>query len=117
MSGYLQIGAKLLSGEHGTFDAWNLGPLSEASVSVQDLLDEASAQIPQLKVEIQPDQSARHESGLLQLDSTKAMSQLGWRPLWEDQLLERTVDWYRAFYDRGRVISSDQLDAYEAALG
>ena len=117
LSGYLQIGAKLLSGEHGTFDAWNLGPLSEASVSVQDLLDEASAQIPQLKVEIQPDQSARHESGLLQLDSTKAMSQLGWRPLWEDQLLERTVDWYRAFYDRGRVISSDQLDAYEAALG
>ena len=33
-----------------------------------------------------------------------------------DRMLERTVAWYRAFYDQGRVISNEQLDAYEAAL-
>ena len=117
LSGYLQIGARLLDGDHPRLDAWNLGPQSEASIRVQDLLDAASAQIPQLKVDLQPDKSGRHESGLLQLDSTKAMSELGWRPIWEGQLLDRTVDWYRAFYEQGRVISDDQLDAYQAALG
>ena len=114
---YLQVGARLLTDGNATFDCWNLGPESEASIRVQDLLDAARAQIPRLKVELQPDDSGRAESGLLQLDSSKAMSQLGWRPMWEGQLLERTIDWYRAFYEQGRVISNDQLDAYEAALG
>ena len=117
LSGYLQIGARLLSGDHGKLDAWNLGPESPASVRVQDLLDAAQRQIPHLRIELQADQSGRPESGLLQLDSAKAVTQLGWRPLWEDQLLERTVDWYRAFYEHGRMISNDQLDAYEAQLG
>jgi CDP-glucose 4,6-dehydratase len=117
LSGYLQIGARLLAGDPAKIDAWNLGPQSEASIRVQDLLDAAQAQISQLRIELQPDESGRPESGLLQLDSTKATKQLGWRPLWEDQLLERTVDWYRAFYEQGRLISNDQLDAYEKALG
>ncbi len=47
----------------------------------------------------------------------KAMRRLGWRPQWEDEMLERTIAWYRAFYERGRVISGEQLDAYEAASG
>ena len=115
LSGYLQIGARLLAGDQAKLDSWNLGPHA-ASIRVKDLLDAAQAQIPQLQVDFQPDESGRPESGLLQLDSTKAMTRLGWRPLWEDQLLERTVDWYRAFYEQGREISSDQLDAYEAAL-
>lgn len=117
LAGYLQIGARLLAWDQGGFDSWNLGPKSQGSIRVQDLLDAARAQIPQLKVELRPDDSGRAESGLLQLDSSKAMSQLGWRPIWEDQLLERTVEWYRAFYEQGRVISNEQLDAYEKALG
>jgi CDP-glucose 4,6-dehydratase len=116
LSGYLQIGARLLAGDQARLDSWNLGPHAEASIRVQDLLDAAQAQIPQLQVDFQPDESGRPESGLLQLESAKAMTRLGWRPLWEGQLLERTVDWYRAFYEQGRVISSDQLDAYEAAF-
>lgn len=116
LAGYLQIGAHLLSGAHDGFDSWNLGPQSEATIRVQDLLDEARAQIPRLAIELQPDTSGRPESGLLQLDSTKAMTRLGWRPKWEVQLIERTVDWYRAYYEQGRVISGDQIGAYEAAL-
>jgi CDP-glucose 4,6-dehydratase len=117
LSGYLQIGERLLSGDHAKLDAWNLGPQSDASIRVQDLLDAARAQIPQLRIDVRPDESGRPESRLLQLDSTKAMTELGWRSMWEDQLLERTVDWYRAFYEQGRVISNEQLDAYEKALG
>jgi CDP-glucose 4,6-dehydratase len=81
---------------------------------VQDLIAAAQAQIPQLRVDIRPDDSGRHESALLQLDSSKAMDRLGWRPRWESEMIERTIAWYRAFYERGRVISGEQLDAYTA---
>ena len=117
LAGYLAIGGRLLAGERDCADAWNLGPQSDASLSVQDLLDAIGAQLPQLRVDLRPDASGRHEAALLQLDSTQAMRRLGWRPRWESEMLERTIAWYRAFYERGRVISGEQLDAYEAASG
>ena len=117
LAGYLAIGGRLLAGERDCADAWNLGPQSDASLSVQDLLDAIGAQLPQLRVDVRPDDSGRHEAALLQLDSTQAMRRLGWRPRWESEMLERTIAWYRAFYERGRVISGEQLDAYEAASG
>jgi CDP-glucose 4,6-dehydratase len=69
-----------------------------------------------LQVEFEQETAGRHESGLLQLDSSKAMGELGWRPRWEGEMLDRTVDWYRAFYGEGRVISVEQLAAFEEAL-
>jgi CDP-glucose 4,6-dehydratase len=117
LAGYLAIGGRLLAGERDCADAWNLGPESDADLSVQDLLDAIEAQLPQLRVDLRPDDSGRHEAALLQLDSTQAMRRLGWRPRWESEMVERTIAWYRAFYERGRVISGEQLDAYQSALG
>lgn len=116
LAGYLEVGARLLAHDSSAAEAWNLGPLSEAGVRVRDLVDAVSAQVSRLEIDIRPDTSGRHESSLLQLDSTKAMTKLGWRPLWEGEMLDRTIAWYRAFYEDGHVISADQLDAYEAVL-
>ena len=116
LAGYLSIGARLLDGDQEVADAWNLGPQVEAGMSVQDIVDAIGAAIP-LNIGIQPESEGRHESGLLQLDSSKAMSRLGWKAQWEGEMIERTIDWYRAYYERGSVISSDQLDIYEAARG
>jgi len=116
LAGYLAIGARLIEGQNGAAEAWNLGPGSAAGVRVQDLIDAVRQQMPQLLVEVKPDTSGRYESALLQLDSSKAMTRLGWRPRWEEEMLERTIAWYRAFYERGRVISEEQLDAFQAAL-
>jgi CDP-glucose 4,6-dehydratase len=113
---YLAVGARLLDGERGAAEAWNLGPVESSAVRVQDVIAAVQRQIPELRVDIRPDASGRAESGLLQLDSTKAVSRLGWRPRWESEMLERTVDWYRAFYKDGQVISEAQLDAYEDAV-
>jgi CDP-glucose 4,6-dehydratase len=115
LAGYLDIGARLVAGDEGAAEAWNLGPSSKG-VRVQDLIDAVQAQMPQLRIDVRPDDSGRHESGLLQLDSSKAMERLGWRPRWEVEMIERTIAWYRAFYERGRVISGEQLDAYQAVL-
>lgn len=39
-----------------------------------------------------------HEANLLRLDTSKAKSRLGWRPVWDARrAVEETVRWYRAF--------------------
>ena len=116
LTGYLMVGAGLLEGDRTVADAWNLGPEGDASICVQDLIDAIGASLP-LEVNIQASSDDRHESGLLQLDSSKAMSRLGWQPRWESEMIERTIAWYRAYHESGSVISNGQLDAYEAALG
>lgn len=116
LAGYLMIGACLIKGDSTAAEAWNLGPVSDASIRVTDIVDAVRAQLPQLGIEVRPDSSGRHESGLLQLDSTKAMTRLGWRPRWEAEMLERTIAWYRDFHDSGLPVSNDQLAQYEAAL-
>ena len=116
LAGYLMIGSRLLASEASAADAWNIGPNSDAAMTVGDIVEAVQAQLPQLKVEVRPDQSGRQESGLLQLDSRKANKLLGWRPRWEGEMLDRTVEWYSAYYESGRPISNEQLAAYEAAL-
>lgn len=116
LAGYLDIGARLIAGDDSSAEAWNLGPSSAGGVRVQDLIDAVQAQMPQLRVDVRPDDSGRYESALLQLDSSKAVDRLGWQPRWEGDMIERTIAWYRAYYERGRVISGEQLDAYQAVL-
>lgn len=116
LAGYLQIGARLLDGDQESAEAWNLGPGSAAGVRVHDLIEAVQAQIPQLRTDVRPDATGRYEAGLLQLDSSKARNRLGWRPRWESEMIERTIAWYRAFYERRRIVSNEQLDAYQAAL-
>ncbi len=116
LTGYLQIGAGLLSGDRSMVGPWNLGPRLPASIRVEQLLEAVRAQVPELKVEIRPGEGHRPESGFLQIDSTKAMTRLGWEPRWEGEMLERTIDWYRAFCRDGLVVSSNQLDTYEEVL-
>jgi CDP-glucose 4,6-dehydratase len=114
LSGYLEVGARLLAGERGAADAWNFGPEAKASIRVGDIIAVMQNMLPRLRVEIEPDAGGRHESGLLQLDSSKAMALLGWRPRWEGEMLERTIAWYKAWYEDGRVVSEAQLDDYVA---
>ena len=116
LAGYLMIGEKLLAGSASAADAWNFGPMSNARITVGDIVDSLRQQIPQLEVEHVPESSGRRESGLLELDSTKAVTQLGWRPIWEGEMLERSLVWYRAFYEEDRLLSDDQLTDYCRAL-
>lgn len=116
LSGYLDLGARMLAGDAAAADAWNFGPEAKASIRVRDILEVMRSMLPQLRVEIEPDSAGRHESGLLQLDSSKAMARLGWRPRWESEMLERTIAWYKAYYEEGRLLSHEQLDAYSGEV-
>ena len=102
LNGYLIVGARLIAGDTAAAEAWNFGPAAQANIKVSDIVDAIQRQIPELRTQIVPEAAGRHESGLLQLDLAKAIERLGWSPVWEGEMLERTVDWYRAFQDRGR---------------
>jgi CDP-glucose 4,6-dehydratase len=47
------------------------------------------------------------------LDSAKARHSLSWRPVWDvETTIQRTIEWYRAFYERDTLLTQEQIDAY-----
>ena len=58
-------------------------------------------------------QAQPHEAALLHLDSAKAQQHLGWRPVWRlKDTIRATADWYRGYFETGKVCSAEQLDEY-----
>ncbi|PJA74048.1 CDP-glucose 4,6-dehydratase [bacterium CG_4_9_14_3_um_filter_65_15] len=118
LSGYLEIGRRLLSGEADCAEAWNFGPDDEHPLTVAEVA--AASKRVWDRVEIVPDGDTLehpHEAKLLQLDCAKARQRLGWRPVWDTTTaIERAVAWYRNFAEQGVVGSEADLDHYlEAA--
>lgn len=116
LAGYLSVGAHLLDGDREVADAWNFGPQGKESIRVRDILGTIERLVPRLGVEIESQIEQLHECRLLQLDSSKSMARLGWRPAWEGEMLERTIAWYRAFYEEKRLISNEQIETYSREL-
>jgi CDP-glucose 4,6-dehydratase len=111
LSAYLLLGQCLLAGDD-VAEAWNFGPGAEGEIAVGELAGRLAKYWPALRVErdtrLQP-----HEAQVLRLDCSKARQRLGWRPTWPiDVALARTGQWYRAFYESGRVASIEDLVAY-----
>jgi CDP-glucose 4,6-dehydratase len=53
------------------------------------------------------------ESRSLFINSAKAVERLQWLPVWKTQeALQRTVAWYREFYEKRNVITRQQLNEY-----
>ena len=122
VSGYLALGARLLS-EPGKFaSAWNFGPDDASCVSVGELVERfARAWGKELNVE-RPDQNAApHEAKVLKIDWTKAARELGWRPAWNlDETLRMTAEWYRGHLESPAEtprLTARQIAAYEEAVG
>ncbi len=121
LAGYLQL-AKLLCGPEGATyaDSWNLGPDARGEADVRTVAQGvADAWQNGAKVELGLPDAKRTESTLLRLDSTKARSQLGWRPVWSfAETLTATVAWYRQVRDGAdaKTITRDQIEQYEADM-
>lgn len=113
LSGYLRTGQALLAGS-AVGDTWNFGPAADATLTVGDVVASLQHAFPGLRVK----HDARvhpHEAAQLILDCSKASRDLAWCPLWNaETTLQRTAQWYHAFFDGGRVNSHDDLAAYAA---
>jgi CDP-glucose 4,6-dehydratase len=119
LHGYLRVAEHLLENGPLPWDAWNFGPDKGSEQTVETVARLACTiwgRPDALK--LQPDPNALHEATLLQLDSTKARTGLGWHPRWGFRAtLQNTVEWYRRFADGQdmRAFTLAQIDAYRNA--
>ena len=115
LSGYLLLGQRLLERQTSFAEAWNFGPNESGNQPVSAVLSKLTQNWGELQWHVtgapQP-----HEAALLQLDSAKARTLLKWLPVWElEEGLRQTANWYRAYVEKGEVISLQQLTDYLSA--
>ena len=112
LSGYLMLGKQLLEGNKTCAAAWNFGPDIEGNRQVQQVLAALREDWPTMAWRCS-DAPQPHEAQLLHLDSCKAREKLLWRPVWTfDEGVAATAEWYRAWLDKGKILSRDQLQNY-----
>lgn len=116
LSGYLLLTQKAVETGQAVAGGWNFGPTPDAVQTVGAVADRAAAIWGQGRSwKDTSDPGALHEAKLLQLDSTKARVQLGWKSRWSfDEALSATIDWYRRREDGAdaRRLCEGQIAAY-----
>jgi CDP-glucose 4,6-dehydratase len=113
LSGYLLLGQRLLEGRKEFAAAWNFGPGEDGVVEVEGLVRQLALSWPKVSYEALTVPAGLHEAELLMLDSAQARLRLGWRPVWGwARGVEKTVTWYRRYYEEARVTTEDDLHAY-----
>ena len=118
LSGYLTLGAALLSGGKTFASAWNFGPVAAESYTVGDIVKIAQTEWDKIHfcADETPDQP--HEAAHLLLDCHKALELLHWHPVWNtEQTVRRTIRWYREFYEDGKIVTPDDLESYCETAG
>jgi CDP-glucose 4,6-dehydratase len=113
LSGYLQVGQKLLEGKKEFSGAWNFGPGDDGIITVGELTRKMKQFWPAIKFELAVSQDQPHEAGILKLDCSKAVTMLKWHSVWDSNAtFEHTVNWYQAYYRQQQVLSSADLNNY-----
>lgn len=111
--GYLLVGQRLLAGDVSAATGWNFGPAPGDVLSVRSVVGQAKSRWDVVGFDELPSPANPHEAHLLSLDCTKAHQQLGWYPVWDTKTaIERTIDWYRTFYERSQLCTANDLTAY-----
>lgn len=113
LSGYLAIGQKLLAEKVEFGEAWNFGPSDEQSITVEEVINHVKKHWDSIDYEITRDPTQVHEANLLKLDCSKAHIRLKWKEVWDSETtFEKTVLWYKAFYDNDNIGTMDDLKQY-----
>jgi CDP-glucose 4,6-dehydratase len=115
LSGYLLLGQRLLEGRKDFAEAWNFGPSEGEDISVGEIVDQMKKAWPKIDYEIDQMPDQLYEAGMLRLDCSKAWRKLHWTPVWDGKTaVEKTGQWYRAFYESDDVQSMENLKSYIA---
>jgi len=123
LRGYLALAEKLVLEGTNYSGAWNFGPRHDDARPVGWIVEHlasrwAAAGGPPRRWQIDPGPHP-HEAQMLQLDWTKALQELGWRPaLSLPEALDMTLDWYQSVQrgEDARRKCLDQLEAYQRKL-
>ena len=113
LSGYLNIGQKLLEEKVEFADAWNFGPSDEGSISVEEVVKNVKKHWNKIDYEINRDPNQLHEANLLKLDCSKAHILLKWKDVWDSNTtFEKTVSWYKSYYEEENILTLQDLESY-----
>ncbi|QHG92178.1 CDP-glucose 4,6-dehydratase [Sulfurimonas sp. CVO] len=114
LSGYLNIGQKLLEEKVEFGEAWNFGPSDEGSITVEEVVKNVKKHWDKIDYEINKDPNQLHEANLLKLDCSKAHILLKWKDVWSSEItFEKTVKWYKAYYENDKaLLTNDDLESY-----
>jgi CDP-glucose 4,6-dehydratase len=113
LGGYLLVGRRLLEGKAEYATGWNFGPAEEADLSVREVVESIKRHWSRIEYRLAQAVDAPHEANLLKLDCTKARKQLNWHPVWDsEKTFEKTVGWYREFYESGVLATEADLTEY-----
>ena len=117
LAGYLMLAQALFEQGEAFSAPWNFGPEDGDARPVQWIVEYLCAQLP--GASWQCEASPRlHEANTLKLDSSKAKSQLGWKPRWNLQTaLGMTLNWHKAWQqgEEMALFSQAQIHHYEAS--
>jgi CDP-glucose 4,6-dehydratase len=113
LSGYLNVGQRLLEEKSEFAEGWNFGPSDEGSISVESVVKNVKKYWNKIDYEIVQNQNQLHEANLLKLDCSKAHIKLKWKDIWDSETtFEKTIGWYRKFYENEAISTYDDLSNY-----
>jgi len=116
LSGYLTLGWKLLQGDTSYADGWNFGPEAGSNLAVGEIALLAEKIWDAVIPEFSQNKAEHHEANLLMLDCSKANKIMKWKPVWDIYTtMNRTIGWYKAFYQNGSVNTGEDILAYITA--
>ena len=103
LSGYLLLAAKMMREDyHGgaPFEsAWNFGPIPTENATVLEIVQEFYRIWDSGETKYDPALAKLPEAAVLRLSSEKAMTFLGWKPIWSiSETIEKTASWYMDYY-------------------
>lgn len=119
LGGYLLLGARLATDPARYGGAWNFGPHLQDTLPVSVLVDTALAAWGSGQYETPALAGQPHEAGLLKLDISKAINELGWQPRYSAaESISNTIAWYKAL--AGGASAADlvraDIEAYCATI-
>jgi CDP-glucose 4,6-dehydratase len=115
LSGYLHLGAKLLTDGCPYAEGWNFGPNDADAQPVARIIDRICTlwgENASYEIDTHPQP---HEAAYLKLDCSQAKTRLGWHPRWNiETALHKIVDWTKACNreENMRRLCEQQIEEY-----
>ncbi len=119
INGYLKLAERLLAQESQFATSWNFGPAEEDAWPVSRIADTLAEAWGDGASWAQDEGEHPHEAGQLKLDTSKARTLLGWKPVLPlNEGLRWTVEWSKAHSqgDDMHALTLKQIAEYETRL-
>lgn len=105
--GYLMLGSKLAQSPELYSQAYNFGPDFRDALPVSEMVNTAIKCWGNGRYETAQMLNQPHEAGLLKLDISKAMAEIGWKPKMNAHIaIEQTIDWYKSYLNEEQTITA-----------